>query len=106
MGEAFVQDRLDIACATIERKALFPCSKVTHLQASYSDHDPIMLTSHNQNGYTRGTQEKISPRDLKRSGQRIRNMRELFMKLGMGISTGGPICRLFEKIKKSSMSLV
>ena len=44
-GEAFVQGRLDKACATIEWKPLSPRSKVTHLQASYSDHDPIMLTT-------------------------------------------------------------
>lgn len=44
-GEAFVQERLDRACATIEWRALFPSSKVVHLQASYSDNVPIMLTT-------------------------------------------------------------
>ena len=55
LGEAFVQERLDRACVTIEWKALFPHSKVTHLQASYSDHDPIMLTT---NVNTQGAHKK------------------------------------------------
>ena len=44
-GAALVQERLDRACATIEWRELFPCSRVVHLQASYLDHDPIMLTT-------------------------------------------------------------
>ncbi|XP_075665634.1 uncharacterized protein LOC142635339 [Castanea sativa] len=43
-GEAFVQERLDRACATIVWRELFPQATVRHLQALYSDHDPILLT--------------------------------------------------------------
>ena len=102
-GEAFVQERLDRACATIEWKALLPCSKVTHLQASYSDHDPIMFTT---NMDTQGTRKKKIPKRFEENWATHLNVRELFMKLGMVIPTGSPICRLFEKIKKSRMSLV
>lgn len=42
-GEAFVQERLNRACAIIEWRKLFPQAIVRHLQASYSDHDPILL---------------------------------------------------------------
>ena len=44
LGEAFVQERLDRACASIEWREKFPHATVWHLQASYSDHDPIFLT--------------------------------------------------------------
>ena len=64
--EAFVQERLDRACATIEWRALFPSSKVVHLQASYSNHDPIMLTT---NADTQiACRKKKSPRDLRKNG--------------------------------------
>uniref|UniRef100_A0A7N2M9L9 Reverse transcriptase n=1 Tax=Quercus lobata TaxID=97700 RepID=A0A7N2M9L9_QUELO len=41
--EAFVEERLDRACALVEWSELHPRAKVTHLTASYSDHDPILL---------------------------------------------------------------
>ena len=43
-GAVFVQERLDRACATIEWRELFPQATVRHLQASYLDHDTILLT--------------------------------------------------------------
>lgn len=51
-GEAFVQERLDRACATVEWSELFPLAKVGHLHASYLDHDLILLNLHGdiQNG--------------------------------------------------------
>ena len=45
-SDAFVQLRLDRACATMEWKELFPQARVSHLQASYSNHVPILLTTH------------------------------------------------------------
>ena len=45
-GEAFVQERFDRACATVEWNELFPHAKVRHLHASYSDHGPILLNLH------------------------------------------------------------
>lgn len=44
-GDAFVQEILDRASATVEWRELFPHSKITHLQAAYLDHDPILLTT-------------------------------------------------------------
>ena len=41
--EAFVEERLDRACASAEWSELHPRVKVTHLMASYSDHDTILL---------------------------------------------------------------
>lgn len=44
-GEAFVHERLDRACASLEWCQLFPHSRMTHLIASYSDHVPILLNT-------------------------------------------------------------
>ena len=41
--DAFVRERLDRACASAEWRELFPHVKVSHLQASYSDHIPILI---------------------------------------------------------------
>ena len=41
--EAFVEERLDKACASVDWSEIHPRAKVTHLTASYSDHDPILL---------------------------------------------------------------
>ena len=41
-----VQERLDRACATIEWRDKFAQVQVTHLEASYSDHNPILVTTH------------------------------------------------------------
>ena len=41
--EAFVEERLGRACASAEWSKLHPRAKVTHLTASYSDYDPILL---------------------------------------------------------------
>ena len=39
----FVEERLDRACANSKWRDMFPTTKVRHLMASYSDHDPILL---------------------------------------------------------------
>ena len=41
--DVFVEERLDRAVATTEWKEMFPRAKVSHLFASYSDHDPILI---------------------------------------------------------------
>lgn len=48
-GDAFVQERLDRACATVDWREMFSHGKVTHLTASYSDHIPILLTTQEPN---------------------------------------------------------
>ena len=44
-GHAFVEVRLDRACANTKWRERFPMAKITHLQLSYSDQDPIMLST-------------------------------------------------------------
>ena len=48
-GEAFVEERLDRACASLEWSDLYPAAKVKHLTASYSDHDPIIIDTRPMN---------------------------------------------------------
>lgn len=43
-GNDFVEERLDRACANNEWSSIFPRAKVSHLDVSYSDHDPIQLS--------------------------------------------------------------
>jgi len=52
-GDAFVQERLDRAYGTVEWRELFPHSKVTHLHAAFSDHDPILLITQGASQSTR-----------------------------------------------------
>ena len=46
--DAYVQERLDKACTTTEWRDKFPHSHVTHLQATYFDHIPILITIQSQ----------------------------------------------------------
>ena len=48
-GDAFVQESLDRACATVEWKEIFLAARVIHLQSSYFDHVPIPITTHDPN---------------------------------------------------------
>nr|POE49593.1 hypothetical protein CFP56_05812 [Quercus suber] len=41
--KAFMEGRLNRACALVEWSKLHPRANVIHLTASYSDHDPILL---------------------------------------------------------------
>lgn len=43
LGSAFVEERLDRACVNPKWREMFLATKVRHLIASYSDHDPILL---------------------------------------------------------------
>ncbi|XP_050259942.1 uncharacterized protein LOC126705022 [Quercus robur] len=103
-GEAFVEERLDRACATIEWRALFPSSKVVHLQASYSDNVPIMLTT---NVDTQIACRKKIPRRFEEKWVTHPECEGIIHEAWNGeISMGSPIYRLFEKIKKSHIALV
>ena len=46
LGDAFIEVRLDRACASMDWQGQFPLAKVLHLQVSYSNHDPILLNAH------------------------------------------------------------
>ena len=52
-GEEFVQERLDQACATDGWREIFPYYRVTNIQASYSDHVLILITTQNTNQHGR-----------------------------------------------------
>ena len=52
-GNAFVQARLDKACAMVEWKEIYPKTRVFHLQTSYSNHIPIVITTQNPTKQTR-----------------------------------------------------
>lgn len=43
-GNDFVEERLDRACVNNEWSSIFPRAKASHLDVSYSDHDPIQLS--------------------------------------------------------------
>lgn len=73
-GEAFAQERLDRARATIEWRTLFPNNKVFHLQAYHSNYDPIMLTTNAEAQVARRKKKYL--RGLKRNGQCIWNVSE------------------------------
>ena len=45
LGRAFVQERLDRACANTEWREIYPFARVHHLHAAYSDHEPILITT-------------------------------------------------------------
>ena len=44
-GRAFVQERLDQACANTEWREIYPFARVRHLHVAYSDHEPILITT-------------------------------------------------------------
>lgn len=48
-GSSFICERLDRALANIDWTMKFPFAKVYHLNASSSDHSPILLDFHNEN---------------------------------------------------------
>ena len=103
-GDAFVQERLDRACATVEWRELFPHSKVTHLHAAYLDHVPILLTTQGATHSTRG--EKI-PKRFEEKWASHPECEQIIMEAWNGTNpTGSPMFRLFEKIKKCCMALV
>lgn len=52
-GEAFVQERLDRACASLEWHELFLHSRVTQLTISYLDHVPILVNTQVEINLTR-----------------------------------------------------
>ena len=96
-GDDFVQLRLDRACAMVEWRSLFPQVRVSHLQTSYSDHVPILLTTHLANHqvlpkkFPRRFEEKwVTHPDCEVVIQQAWNHT---------VNTGSPMYRLFEKIK-------
>lgn len=103
-GDAYVQERLDRACATTKWKDIFPNSKLYHLQAAYSNHDPIML---NTQAYTQVTRKKKIPKRFEEKWASHLECENVIFEAWNGVVTNGsPMFQLFEKIKKCRMALV
>lgn len=104
LGEEFVQERLDRACATFEWRAMFPCSKVTHLQSTYSDHISILinLSKPNQNCRKRKIPRRFEEKWVCQPGYE----EVLHASWESKIEGGSPMYRLFDKIKKCRQALV
>ena len=101
----FVQQRLDRACATLEWRELFPHSRVTHLQAPYSDHIPILLITHNPK--TSVYREKKIPHWFEEKWASHPNCEPVIQEAWNQVDPrGSPMFRLFEKIKYCRMSLI
>lgn len=103
-SENFVQARVGRACATLEWREQFPHAKVMHLHFSYSDHVPIMVSTHNPSMFTR--KKKISHRFEKKWVTHLAcedTIREAWMGL---VCEGSLMFQLFEKIKQCRQALV
>ena len=100
----FVQQRLDRAYATLEWRELFAHCRVTHLQAPYSDHIPILLTTHNTNI---STQRKQFPHRFEEKWASHLDCEPVIQVAWNQVHPrGNPMFRLFEKIKHYRMALI
>ena len=99
-GDAFMQERLDRACATTPWQVLFPEAQVLHLQVSYSDHDPILLTTqprqNQKRRHHRFEERWVAHQDCEKV------IRETWR---IHPQSGSPMFRLFEKIKHCRLKL-
>lgn len=103
-SDNFVQARLDRACATLEWRDQFPHAKVHHLHSSYSDHVPIMITTHNPNTSTR---RKKVPHRFEEKWVTHPACEDTIREAWVGsVCEGSPMFQLFEKIKQCRLALV
>ena len=103
-GDAFVQERLDRACATSKWSELFPHAKVTHIQSSYSNHNPIFITLSQPNQI--GRMNKIPTRFEEKWAYHPDCEGVIKGAWATENVVGNPMFRLFEKIKKCRFELV
>ena len=101
--EEFVQERLDRACATLEWRTMFPHTKVTHLQSTYSDHIPILI---NLSRLNQQCKKKKIPRRFEEKWVCQPGCEEVIhASWEFDIGGGSPMYHLFEKIKKCKQVL-
>ena len=103
-GVEFVQERIDRACANGEWNGLFPRSLVIHLSTSYSDHIPLLLEIHVNNGRNK---KKNTPRRFEEkwvSHQECRRIIEEAWR--QTVDVGSPMFCLFQKIKNTRLALI
>ena len=96
-GDAYVQERLDKACATTLWRDKFPHSHVAHLQAAYSDHIPILITIQSPR---QAKKKKIPQRFEERWATYPDCVNIIQTAWETEVTLGSPMARLFEKIKK------
>ena len=104
-GEDFVEERLDRACASLGWSEIYPAAKVHPLTVSYSDHDPILITTSPQNVQHNRRRQKIHQFEEKwvahpECEKIIRDSWTQTQPLG------SPMYCLFEKIKACRAHLV
>ena len=104
LREEFVQECLDRACATLEWRTMFPHTKVTHLQSTYSDHIPILI---NLSRLNQQCKKKKIPRRFEEKCVRQPGCEQVIRaSWESDIGGGSPMYHLFEKIKKCRQALV
>ncbi|XP_050249321.1 uncharacterized protein LOC126696682 [Quercus robur] len=103
-GDAFVQERLDRACATLDWRERFPHVVVNHLQVSYSDHDPIFIII---NGSAGNTRRKKIPKRFEEKWAIHPECEAIIQEVwSREPPRGSPMFRLFSKIRDCRMALV
>ena len=103
--EAFVEERLDRACASAKWSEIHPRAKVIHLTASYSDHETILLDTTPVTAPTPHRRHKLHLFEQKW----VSHLKcELIIRgpWTHSIVSGSPMNRLFEKIKQCRSALV
>lgn len=103
-GDAFIEQRLDRACASLDWRELFLQAKVFHTSAFYSNHDLIVLDNEDTNT---GQRHKTRIHQFKEKWvahpeceERIRSS------WTHSLPMGSPMFCLFEKIKRCRTDLV
>lgn len=104
LGEDFMQERLDRACATLAWRDLFPHAKVTHIQASYLDHVPLLITTSKPTNL--GKRKKLPRRFEEKWVSHPMCEEVIWEAWGMEVLNKSPMFILFEKIKKCRTTLV
>ncbi|XP_023875930.1 uncharacterized protein LOC111988373 [Quercus suber] len=100
----FVEQRLDRFCASEEWRELYPQAKVLHTLATYSDHDPILLTTepHGLHHHRRTKIQRFEEKWVAHPECEVR----IRTSWAQGQPIGSPMFCLFEKIKRCRMDLV
>ena len=98
-----VQEQLDRACATIEWRDKFAQVQVTHLEASYSDHNPILVTTHIR---PHPTLKKKIPHRFEERWATHPDCENIIQVADLIVLNGSPMAKIFEKIKRCCFALV
>lgn len=97
-SDNFVQAHLDRACAILEWREHFPLTRVTHLQSSYSNHTPILVSTQNLNQPTR---RKMISHRFEEEWVTCPTCEATTLEAWMGPTTeGSPMFQPFKKIKQ------